>query len=54
MTPRPARQLELLEPSNSKELPSEVEADAHELLVQLLAAVIPILEQEVSDEQDQR
>jgi hypothetical protein len=54
MTPRPARQLPLLEPSVPSPLPEDVEAKARALLVELLTAMIPILEQEVRDEQDHR
>jgi hypothetical protein len=45
MRQRPTRQLKLLEPTDPRVLPSEVEAEAHGLLVELLAAMIPILEQ---------
>lgn len=34
-------------------LPSAIEADAFALLVQLLQSMIPIMEREVGDEQDQ-
>jgi hypothetical protein len=54
MTPRPARQLPLLRPSDPSPLPDDVEAEARALLVDLLAAMILILEQEVRDEQDHR
>jgi hypothetical protein len=35
-------------------LPDDIEVKARALLVELLAAMIPILEQEVRDEQDHR
>lgn len=46
------RQLSLLETSRYQQLPKEVEAEALDLLVHLLIAVIPSIEEGGHDEQD--
>ena len=48
------RQLSLLDEEPTVPLPTEVEEKAFELLVQLLIAIIPTLDGERRDEQDQQ
>ena len=48
------RQLSLLERSSNTKIPKEIEAQALELLVQMLLSVVPAIEGGQVDEQDQK